>query len=94
MANAAHPRLPCPRVAELREHLRSADPALLLLSLVHVTGDTSLPDRYADRIESPPPTLSGRSITPVMVTSEEVHAEITEQHPDERITWRTLDRPS
>jgi hypothetical protein len=24
----------------------------------------------------------------------ELDAEITEQHPDERITWRTLDRPS
>jgi len=65
--------------AELREHLRSADPALLLLSLAHVTGDTSLLDRYADKIEPPPPALSGRSIAPVMVASEEVRAEITEQ---------------
>ena len=36
--------------AELREHLQAAPSNLLLLSAVHVTGDTSLLDRYADKV--------------------------------------------
>jgi 4-hydroxyacetophenone monooxygenase len=36
--------------AELREHLRAAPSNQLLLSAVHVTGDASLLDRYADRV--------------------------------------------
>ena len=35
---------------ELREHLRAAPSNQLLLSAVHVTGDTSLLDRYADKV--------------------------------------------
>jgi 4-hydroxyacetophenone monooxygenase len=36
--------------AELREHLRAAPSNQLLLSAVHVTGDASLLDRYADKV--------------------------------------------
>jgi 4-hydroxyacetophenone monooxygenase len=36
--------------AELREHLPAAPSNQLLLSAVHVTGDASLLDRYADRV--------------------------------------------
>jgi 4-hydroxyacetophenone monooxygenase len=35
---------------ELRHHLRAADPVLVLLCAVHVTGDLSLLDRYADQV--------------------------------------------
>jgi hypothetical protein len=39
---------------ELREHLPTAAGNQLLLAAVHVTGDTSLLDRYADRVGQSP----------------------------------------
>jgi len=63
--------------SEIRANLAEADPALLLLSLVHVTGDVSLLERYADKIAS---ESSGEwRIVPKKVVSSDVLDELIDQ---------------
>ncbi|WP_261566049.1 flavin-containing monooxygenase [Frankia gtarii] len=63
---------------ELRANAGTADPALLLLSLAHVTGDASVLDRYAGRISAPQGTVK-RAIIPTATVSDEVRAELVDQ---------------
>jgi 4-hydroxyacetophenone monooxygenase len=59
---------------ELRAHLQSANAVHMLLSLVHVTGDVSLLDKYSDKVGGPPmPLRRGVYEEPA---SEEVRREL------------------
>ena len=63
--------------AELRAHLPAVDPPLLLLCAIHVTGDTSLLDRFADKVGSPRGSILG-PVDVVDSTALQAHAELTD----------------
>jgi 4-hydroxyacetophenone monooxygenase len=63
---------------ELREHLPSVDTPLLLLSAVHATRDTTLLDRFADRVGPPRGNVRGAVDTLPHAGSVEAHAQLTE----------------
>jgi 4-hydroxyacetophenone monooxygenase len=66
------------RPDELRAHLKGADAGLMLASLVQVTADPSLLERYADRIGAPAPIRAVPGMPAAKATPAEVHAELVE----------------
>jgi hypothetical protein len=63
---------------ELREHLPSVDTPLLLLSAVHATGDTTLLDRFADRVGTPRGNVRGTADALPEAGPLQAHAQLTE----------------
>jgi 4-hydroxyacetophenone monooxygenase len=63
--------------AELRAHLPAVDTPLLLVCAVHVTGDSSLLDRFADKVGSPRGSILG-PVNAVDSAALQAHAELTD----------------
>ncbi|WP_208301292.1 NAD(P)/FAD-dependent oxidoreductase [Mycobacterium sp. DL440] len=64
--------------AELRAHLPGVDTTLLLVCAVHVTGDRSLLDRFADKVGLPRGYILGPVEAPVEPATLQAHAELTD----------------
>ncbi|WP_166903555.1 hypothetical protein [Mycobacterium sp. DL440] len=64
--------------ADLREHLPAVDTPLLLLCAVHMTGDRSLLDRFADKVGGPRSSVRGPVDAPVEPVTLQAHAELTD----------------
>lgn len=64
---------------ELRANLAAADPAILLVSLVQVTGDVCLLDRFADRIGTSFRLRDMPDARPPQETPEEVRADLIDR---------------
>ena len=63
---------------ELRTHLSGVDTPLLLVCAVHVTGDVSLLDQFADKVGSPRSSIRGWVQAPVDAAVAQAHAELTD----------------
>jgi len=63
---------------ELRVHLSTVDTPLLLVCAVHVTGDSSLLDRFADKVGIPRSNVLGLVDAPVDSATLQANAELTD----------------